>query len=182
MIEIKNISFSYGEKAIFQNFSLTIDSPVLCISGTSGIGKTTLLRIIAGLIKPSSGTVSGVPAPVSVMFQDNRLIPWLSALENIALVINDRNKAKEWLDMVELSDVSDSLPENMSGGQCRRAALARALAFDSKLLLLDEPFKGLDPELTERMAALILKQGKPVITVTHSAIEAALLGGKIINL
>lgn len=183
MIEINGISFSYGEKKIFEALRLSISAPA-CIAGPSGCGKTTLLRLIAGMEKPLSGTITGVPGRVAFMFQEDRLLPWATAKENIAYALQRgrRDEALSWLDAVELGEMADSLPEAMSGGQMRRVSLARALAFGGELLILDEPFKGFDPELTVRMASLIHTVNIPVIASIHSPEEMEILGGDIIRI
>lgn len=183
MIELRDITFSYGEKKIFDAFSLSI-SPPASITGPSGCGKTTLLRLIAGMEKPLSGTITGVPERVAFMFQEDRLLPWATAKENVAYALppNRRDEALTWLDAVELGDKADSLPEALSGGQMRRVALARALAFGAELLILDEPFKGFDPELTVRMVSLIHSVNIPVIASIHSPEEIAVFGGNNIRL
>jgi ABC-type nitrate/sulfonate/bicarbonate transport system ATPase subunit len=192
MIRIENLVFAYNEKndgktvarrRIFDGFSAALSS-VTCITGPSGCGKTTLLRLIAGLEKPQEGVITGVPERVSVMFQEDRLLPWLSARRNIEAVLPPERsgEAAQWLRRVELDDCLDSLPESLSGGQKRRVALARALAFGGGLLILDEPFKGFDPALTERMAALIKSRNVQVIAAVHAPEEMSLLGGEVIRL
>lgn len=183
MIMIDSLRFSYGADMLFDGLSVTLGR-ITCITGPSGCGKTALLRLLAGLEKPQSGTITGVPDRAAVMFQEDRLLPWCSALRNIAAVlpVEHADKAEFWLKKVELEAVAASLPENLSGGQIRRVALARTLAFGGGILLLDEPFKGFDPELTRRMVALILAQNIPVIASVHSPEEIDLFGGEIINL
>ena len=183
MIEINALRFVYGEKQIFDGLSLSLGETT-CITGPSGCGKTTLLKLLAGLEKPQSGTITGVPRRVSFMFQEDRLLPWCTARENVAAVLppHRADKAGFWLRQVELMDQPDSYPANMSGGQRRRVALARALAFDGGLLILDEPFKGFDPDLTRRMAALIRSLNTPVIASVHAPDEMEQIGGDIIRL
>lgn len=179
MIRIDGLCFSYGGKEVFKDFFLELPAGVCCIRGVSGRGKTTLLRLIAGLLRPDRGTISGVPERVSYMFQEDRLLPWKSAAGNVAAVL-PKHRAEEagfWLDAVELGKEADSLPENLSGGQRRRISLARALAFGGKLLLLDEPFEGLDPGLTARMVDLIKSHFPDILVTSHSAYETELWGG-----
>ena len=183
MIVVDSLSFAYGDKQLFDGLSLSFGG-VSCITGLSGCGKTTLLRLLAGLEKPQSGTIAGVADRVSFMFQEDRLLPWSSARENVAAALSadEADNAESWLKKVELEDCLSSYPGNMSGGQTRRVALARALAYRGGVLILDEPFKGFDPELTRRMAGLILSQNVPVIASVHSLEEIGLLGGDIIRL
>lgn len=184
MIKIRDLTFSYGERKIFDNFSADFSDGITCIRGESGKGKTTLLRIISGLENNYSGEVSGVPERVSLMFQEDRLLPWMSAKENIALVDDGKCKLSPTraLELTELSDYAHKRPNSLSGGQQRRVSLARAVMYSPELLLLDEPFKGFDPELTARMANLIKSLNIPVIAIVHSDADAALLGGDTINL
>ncbi len=189
MITVESLRFAYGEKQIFDGLSLSLGR-ITCITGASGCGKTTLLRLLAGLVKPQGGAITGVPGRVSMVFQEDRLLPWRTALENIADVLmpDEAVKAEDWLRLVELSGLRDSYPDGMSGGQKRRIALARALAYGSEspaggsLLVLDEPFKGFDPELTDRMASLILAQNIPIIAALHAPEEIERLGGDIVRL
>ena len=177
MITVKNITKTFDSKKVLDNINTVIpDSGIFAVSGASGSGKTTFMRILAGLETPDSGIVEGLEGKkISVMFQDDRLLPWYSALDNVAAVCN-KDTAKEWLKKVELTHAADKKPSELSGGMCRRVALARALAFDGDILFLDEPFKGLDIELRERMAELIktFAKTKPVILITHDRWEVSL--------
>ena len=179
MIEIKDLRFSYGDKKIFDGFSISIPGGITCIAGMSGAGKTTLLRIIAGLEKPQAGTITGVPDKIAYMFQEDRLLSWLTVLGNVEAVLPASKKelAAAALSDLELTDEMFRLPDDLSGGEKRRAALARALAYAGDLVLLDEPFKGLDEALIRRVAALIRSIKAQVIVVTHSPFEIELLGG-----
>jgi ABC-type nitrate/sulfonate/bicarbonate transport system ATPase subunit len=189
MIRIEGLQFAYGGKTVFDGFNAVL-GPVASIAGPSGCGKTTLLRLLAGLETPGGGSITGVPDRVAVMFQEDRLLPWLTARQNVAAVLPKGNDGMplesgidaEWLCRVALDDALDSYPDQLSGGQRRRVALARALAFRGGLLILDEPFKGFDPELTRRMAALILAQNIPVVAALHAPEEMALLGGDVVRL
>jgi ABC-type nitrate/sulfonate/bicarbonate transport system ATPase subunit len=184
MVVIENLSFSYGPKRIFENFSCVMDTPATCIESPSGGGKTTLLRLIAGLLKPDGGRIMAGGSKICYLFQEDRLLPWLTARENVAAVLPKARRAEAdvFLDRVELSAEGSQLPKNLSGGQARRVALARALAYGGELLLLDEPFKGLDPELTERLIPTILAQKVPIIMASHARREAELLGCEILRL
>jgi NitT/TauT family transport system ATP-binding protein len=182
VIELKNISLGFGGKPVYENFSLKIPTDgVICITGRSGRGKTTLCRIIAALISPDGGEISGLPFRPAFMFQEDRLLPWLSALDNVSAVSN-REAAGRWLGSLELSGDVALFPAEMSGGMKRRTALARALAYDGDFLILDEPFTGLDPALCGTAAKLILSRGLPGIAVTHSPREVSLLGGRAIEI
>ncbi len=184
MIKFDEVSFSFGSKIIFDRFSLDIPDGITVLQGPSGCGKTTLLRLAAGLLKPSSGKISGVPKRVALMFQEDRLLPWLSAKKNVAAVLPKSriDDAAQYIEAVELLYEENTSPDRLSGGQRRRVALARALAYEADLILLDEPFKGLDPSLTERMAKLVISSGAQILMTSHSYFEAELMGGRIINL
>lgn len=178
-MEVKNVSFSYGDEPVFTDLSLSLSGGRrVAVMGESGRGKTTLLRLLLGLIEPSSGTVERAPGErPSVVFQEDRLLPWFTALKNVEEVTDDRELAKKLLEDMELRDSMYKLPKELSGGMQRRTAIARALAFRGDPLLLDEPFKGLDPELRERIAGKILEYsgGASLLLITHDEVEAALL-------
>ena len=182
MIKFDNVFFSFGNRPVFEGLTLAL--PDRCIiRAPSGRGKTTLLRLVAGLIKPDSGTVTGAPDRISFLFQDDRLLPWLTVRQNIAAVLpHGSAEADEYLEKTELSDYADALPENLSGGQRRRAAFARALAYKGKLLILDEPFKGLDEPLMRRMAEITVSSCANILMVSHSDAESALIGGETVTL
>lgn len=184
MIEVNNLSFAYGDKQIFRDYSLRIPDGTTCLSGCSGCGKTTLLYLIAGLLSPHKGKITGVPERVAFMFQEDRLLPWFSAEQNVAAVLpkDRKDEARGYLRGVELENEADSMPHNLSGGQKRRVALARTLAFEGNLIILDEPFKGLDNALIARLVPIILSQNVPVIAATHSPEEMKLLGGHVIEI
>ena len=191
-MKIEKLSFSYLdkeiEKVVFDGLNLNSSSRIICLMGPSGCGKTTLLHILAGLLKPSSGTVSDFPEKVSVMFQEDRLLPWLNAYENVALVMD--GKLPHWKEqddeaagLLRRLDIDPSMNiDSMSGGMKRRVSLARALAFTSEALLLDEPFKGMDEDLMQRAADLIREQNKVTVVSTHSEAEAKALGAEIVRL
>jgi len=185
MVVLKNISLSFGDKLILDNLSMELpEAGVTCFSGPSGCGKTTLFRLIAGLAAPQSGEIVSDRKKIAYMFQEDRLLPWLSALKNVEAVLppGSAGKAEALLHEFELGGELGALPSELSGGMRRRVALARALAFGGDLLLLDEPFKGLEPALSEKLAFFIRKADAPVYVTTHSKNEAELLGGNIIRL
>lgn len=181
-MKITNLTVSYDGMPVIDRLNLEIGDGITCIMGESGLGKTTLLHTIAGLIKPDSGEIEGAPVRPAVMFQEDRLLPWFSALKNLETVCSDTGRALEMLRAVELEEASDKLPDELSGGMKRRVALARTLLFDSDMLILDEPFKGLDEALTGRIARLIREVKVPVIVATHAESDVELLGAKKIVL
>ena len=166
-----HISKSYKEVPVLLDFSLVLpEQGIIGISGPSGCGKTTFLHIMAGLIIPDSGSIQGIEDKrTGVVFQEDRLLPWLTAQENINLIVKNSALTKQWLDAIQLSDKADSYPSELSGGMKRRLALVRALAFDCDLLLMDEPFQGLDDVLKETMYQLVRDAAltKPVVLVSH---------------
>ena len=190
-MKIENLCFSYLdkeiEKNVFDGLNLSSNSRIICLMGPSGCGKTTLLHILAGLLKPCGGTVSGFPKSISIMFQEDRLLSWLNAYENVALVRSGNPSWKGQEDiasqLLKALDIDPAMDiGSMSGGMKRRVALARALAFESEALLLDEPFKGMDEDLMQRAADLIGSQGKITVVSTHSEAEARALGAEIVRL
>lgn len=171
MIEIKNLSFSYGEKEIFRDFSLKIPkSGVTALQGPSGLGKTTLLRVLGGLETPGAGEVLDLaPRECAFLFQENRLLPWRTAIEQLTDVMPrpDRERARNLLALVELEGEEERWPRELSGGMCRRLALGRCLALGCDVLLLDEPFAGVDPARAERILGRLKDSGACVVMVSH---------------
>lgn len=180
MTELKKISFSYGNKMIFRDFShIFAAGKITAVTGPSGAGKTTLLRLLAGLEKPISGEATA-DSPAAVLFQEPRLCPWLTAMRNVSLVLRGKDadeRATVWLERVGLRTESNGYPHELSGGMQQRVALARTLAYaeDCPLVLLDEPFKGLDKALREEIEKTTYDalRGKTVVMVTHDETDAA---------
>ena len=174
MIKITNLSKSFKDKCVIDDFSFTFPKTgLVSITGVSGKGKTTLLNIIAGLVKQDSGSIENTYSLLSYSFQEDRLFPWLSVRKNIEIVLDkvtDKEQiVSEWLEKIELSNFADYLPEKISGGMKQRVSLARALAYPSEIVLLDEPFKGLDEDLQKRMHELVKAEAEKrlIIMVTH---------------
>ena len=183
MVTLQNVTLSFKDgktvKTVLNDLSLTFPTgKMIAVMGPSGCGKTTLLRLIAGLILPSSGNVTRETESISYLFQDTALLPWLTAAENVNLVLSDGKEtlgeAVEWLRRVDLSDEANTYPASLSGGMRQRAALARALSTDAELLLLDEPFRGMDEELHAWLRMLIFeyRNGKTTVLVTHDPTDA----------
>ena len=180
---INNLSVAFDDKKVLDGLSVSFNSGITCLMAESGAGKTTLLRVIAGLLKADGGTVDMLPEKLSFMFQEDRLFPWLSAVDNVSVVCDDKNKAERLLAALELWEHKDKLPSELSGGMCRRVALARALAYGGELLILDEPFKGLDEALKERVCAIVKADAaKTIIVATHDRRDSQLLGAKIVQI
>ena len=175
MITLNDVTVTFSpDKTVLEHITLDFPSgATTAIMGTSGRGKTTLLRLLAGIISPTSGNVTRETDRISFAFQDPALLPWLSAAENVNLVLSDNKKtlpmAREWLARVGLSEDADRYPAELSGGMKQRVALARALATDADVLLLDEPFRGLDAALHLQMRELICayRNDKTTVIVTH---------------
>ncbi len=182
MIRLTNVTAGYPGKAVLRNLSLSLpEQGAVAIMAPSGFGKTTLLRLLAGLLKPQSGTVSGLEnKKIAFLFQEDRLLPWLDVEKNVEIV-SDREKARFWLNEMEITD-SGQFPYEMSGGMQRRAALARAMAYGGDVLLLDEPFKGLDEALRSRIAARVRGQMPLTVLSVHDQEEAALMDAEILQL
>jgi len=171
ILYIESLCFSYGEKCVLDGFSLNLPLEGLtAISGPSGCGKTTLLRLLAGLEKPAGGSIKGItPEETAILFQEDRLLPWRTVREQVSDVLpkERRAKADQWLAFAELEQETDVYPDALSGGMARRLALARCCALDGKLLLLDEPFAGVDAERRARMIERLKELGSPAILATH---------------
>jgi len=183
-IVISKLTKTFGQTAVFDGFDAVIESGVCtCIMGSSGGGKTTLLRMIMGLEKPDGGSISGVPSSIAAVFQEDRLCPQFSAVSNIALVTGrkyTRSQLEDELRAVGIEDDLNKPVSQFSGGMQRRVALVRAVLAEAELLILDEPFKGLDPATKTEVINYVLARtkGRTVLYVTHSSEEADALGGK----
>ena len=185
MISIDGLTLSYDGQQVLKDCSLRVEAGSrVALMGPSGCGKTSLINVIASLLAPDSGKVS-VNGKVSYVFQEPALFPWLTAVENINVVLSDSpatlSRAESLLDAVGLSDCRDKYPHQLSGGQKQRIAICRALAYGGDILLLDEPLKGLDPETRDRVVALLLQEsaGKTLLLVTHDQSEADSLCDRI---
>ena len=182
MLKLQNVSLSFGEQTVLQDISLTLSpGERIALTGPSGCGKTTLLRIAAGLQKMDSGSRSCTFQKPVVLFQEPRLLPWRTALQNVALV-SSLEKAEFWLNRLGLLDAKDKCPAELSGGMQQRLSLARALARGGDLFLLDEPFKAMDPALCRDVMEAVAEATKDssVLLITHDLEEAATLNCKTI--
>lgn len=186
MIEIEKLSIAYGGSTVLKDCTLTVpDGGCAALMGPSGCGKTTLLRAAAGLVRPLSGSVRA-GGRVSFVFQEPRLFPWLTAVQNVAAVLSGRERdntgtALDYLRRAGLAQAAEKYPQELSGGMQQRVSLCRALAYGGDTLLLDEPFRGLDGKLKHAIAALILERsrGRTVLLSTHDQCEAQLLGAAV---
>ena len=192
---IRNLNKRYGNDIIFDNFNIKFyDDKVNCIVGESGCGKTTLLNIIAGLTQVDSYHINEITRrDISYVFQEDRLIPWLSIKENLEITLKKyyekrelKEKVREVLDLVGLVKIENKYPHELSGGMKQRVNIARAFGKPSKIVLLDEPFKSLDYKLKYTIIndfmKLLEKEKRKVIIVTHDLDEAIYFNGNIIVL
>lgn len=182
MIELKNITLSYGRQNVLAGQDLVVfPGERIALMGPSGCGKTSLLRLIAGQIRPAGGSLSLPAGRLAYLFQEPRLFPWLTAEENVNIVLSDRSatlpEARQWLEAVGLGHAAAKYPRELSGGMQQRVSLARALAYGGDILLLDEPLKGLDSETRAEMLRLLQAHsaGKTLLLATHDPAEAAAL-------
>ncbi|MGQ0680362.1 MAG: ABC transporter ATP-binding protein [Actinomycetota bacterium] len=198
-VSLACVSKSYGQgsglvKAL-DDVSLDVGmGEFLCLVGASGCGKSTLLNLIAGLDRPSSGTVEVLGGRPTLMFQEGALFPWLTVEKNIDLALKlrglDKHLRKETLkallEMVHLQDFAKRRPHELSGGMRQRVALARALGQQAEILLMDEPFGALDAMtrdiLHEELETLWRNTGFTVVFVTHNVREAVRLGDRVVLL
>ncbi|GHV26471.1 hypothetical protein AGMMS4952_06610 [Spirochaetia bacterium] len=195
LLSIQNLSFAFNEKPLFKDFSLELDDegPTVLL-GASGCGKTTLLRLMAGLLKPQVGVIARDSAEdVSFVFQESRLLPWYTVLENVSLPIertkirgnlgkaaasgfsppdfSPKDRAMHFLRMVSLEDKAGAYPAELSGGQAQRASFARAFAFPAPIILMDEPFQSLDiplrVQLMDMVLSLLALENRLAVVVSH---------------
>jgi len=192
MIRINRLKKNYENKKIFSNFNMNIEPcNITCILGPSGVGKTTLFNVISGLTDYEDGEIIGIDKKhISYLFQEPRLMPWLTVYENIDIILKNifpDKKRKDvisyYLDMVGLKDYTDKKPEELSGGMKQRLAIARTFAYPSTLLLMDEPFQGLDIKLKNSIIESFLKlwseDNRTVIFITHDINEALRVSDQI---
>jgi NitT/TauT family transport system ATP-binding protein len=198
-VRLTDVSKFYGSGSsavqALDKVSLTVrDGEFVCLIGASGCGKSTLLSLVAGLDSASSGQVVTAGRRVSLMFQEPALFPWLTAARNIELALRARGvpkadregRTRELLETVRLTGFGDKRPHELSGGMRQRAAMARALAQDADVLLMDEPFGALDAMtrdlLHDELERICAERTLTVLFVTHNVREAARLGDRVILL
>ena len=178
MIRLHQVSKSYGQKTVLKDLSLSVEAgEILLIMGPSGCGKTTLFRLLMGLTLPDCGTVD-VAGAISPVFQEDRLCGHLSATDNLRLVCPALSRKESAALLTELGLADEGAPvSSLSGGMKRRVALARALAYGGSILLLDEPFSGLDEETKKQAAEATLRhrRGRTLLVISHDPTDAALL-------
>ena len=183
MIIGENVNKKYGKNTVLNNFSFSIaDREKVVLAGKSGIGKTTLIRLICGLERADSGRLYGYDKrEIADMFQEHRLLPFATAYENVTAVTDvDKDadaRARDLLEELELGNDLDKMPDEMSGGMKQRVSLARALIYDKPVLILDEPFAALDEAVKRKAAQMIRRESvdKTVILVSHNADDYKLI-------
>ena len=195
-VRLTGVSKRFGKgPTVLDNVSLDVqDGEFVCLLGASGCGKSTLLNLVAGLDAPTLGTVEVPGGRAALMFQEAALLPWLTAAQNVELALRlrgvgkkeRRERSAELLDLVRLRDAGAKRVHELSGGMRQRVAMARALAQDAGVLLMDEPFAALDAitrdVLHEELVRLRASQKLTVLFVTHNVREAVRLGDRVVLL
>ncbi|HPT20663.1 MAG TPA: ATP-binding cassette domain-containing protein [Bacteroidales bacterium] len=194
-LEIKGLYKKFDEVSLYSDFNIGFpEGTITCILGPSGCGKTTLLNIIGNIIKPDKGELLGFEGKaISYIFQDPRLLPWKTVKGNIGFVMSKdipaaerQKKVNQFIHLVELDDFTGYYPSKLSGGMRQRVSIARAFAYPSDIILMDEPLKGLDIKLKlnliKTFSQIWQTDKRTVIFVTHDVDEALLLGDDIIVL
>ena len=184
---------NYGKLEVFDQFNLISDvRQFICLFGPSGVGKTSILNILANIIKPQSGYIEFDNRRLAYVFQDPRLIPWLTVEQNLEIGLYslglgpyERNRrVKRLLPLLGLVDFGSYLPSQLSGGMKQRVSIGRAFIIQPDLLLLDEPFTGLDEKLKNDMQELLISLEKwhscTTVMVTHDISEAIRLSDRIV--
>ncbi|WP_036267018.1 ABC transporter ATP-binding protein [Methylobacterium sp. 10] len=204
IIDIRGLSLAYERDGIRNVILSDLDLAIargefVVIVGESGVGKSTVLRVLIGLAEPSGGTVrlatrEGCRTPMALVFQDARLLPWRRVITNVAFGLEGSGlsqalrlaKAQEMLALVGLGDLGQRWPHQLSGGQRQRVAIARALAVDPDVLLMDEPFSALDSftreGLQDELQRIQAATGKTILFVTHDIDEAVTLADRVVVL
>jgi NitT/TauT family transport system ATP-binding protein len=193
VIRLIGVSKKYGHNTVVDDVDLTVNpGELVCITGASGVGKSTLLHLIAGLVQPDSGSVQVASRPLAYVFQEPRLLPWCDVTNNVQVGLHangftaaDRaSLARDVLERVGLADASHLYPSQLSGGMRQRVALARAFVITPRTLLLDEPFSALDHDLRQSLRRYLdeLLSWRPCTTVfvTHDLEDAVSMGDRII--
>ena len=195
MITFEHVSKSFDSLKVLQDFSLHVAAnQIVAIVGPSGSGKTTILKLIAGIVQPDEGTVTVAAGALGYVFQEPRLLPWRTAVDNVAapLRAQGRNKAEArevargWLKRVGLEGFESYYPAELSGGMAQRVSIARAFAVEPGILLLDEPFSNVDAalkgSLMDILESIIRERMTTVVLVTHEVSEAERLGDLTVEL
>jgi NitT/TauT family transport system ATP-binding protein len=160
MIKLTKINHQFGSLKLFQDFNASfVEHKINCIIAPSGSGKTTLLNFLSGVLEPNSGQIENLMQPISYVFQDERLINEITVYDNLSFVMNEQchdpiqrdSRIKEYLSLVDLTDVARAYPHQLSGSMKQRLSFARAFIFKSDVLIMDEPFIGLDIKVKNKI-------------------------------
>lgn len=195
MISFEHVSKSFDSLKVLNDLSFQVTSgDILGVVGPSGSGKTTILKLITGILNPDEGSIAVAEGVVGYVFQEPRLLPWRTALDNVAAPLRAqgldkaaaRQRAAAWLGRVGLAGFEQYHPAGLSGGMAQRVSLARALAVEPAVLLMDEPLSSLDATLKGSLMAtlkeLLAGRGTTTIYVTHDLVEALQLADRIVEL
>ena len=185
-LKVKGLVKAYDGTKIIDGFDIEFpERGVVCLLGRSGCGKTTLLNCLAGLEKPDSGKIEGLEGKkLSFVFQEDRLLPWINARNNV-LAVNDNEKlCDDILQKMGLAEHSKKLPGELSGGMRQRVAIARASAYGGDIIMLDEPFKGIDVKTKASVIELVKEfiRDRLCVFITHDLEEAKMLADRIVIL
>jgi NitT/TauT family transport system ATP-binding protein len=195
VIKFLKVTKSFNKLRVLGDLSFNIKrNEIVSIIGPSGIGKTTILRLIAGILKPDSGKIELMSSKIGYIFQEPRLLPWRSVIENISLGLRARGIGKKearesaggWVKKLNLSSFENYYPAQLSGGMMQRLSIGRALAIEPEILLMDEPFSNLDVKLKDSLLTMIeniLREYQiTVVYVTHDILEAVRLADRVFML
>lgn len=186
MIKLSGIDKSFDGRAVLRGFSLEVaPGERVCLTGPSGCGKSTVLAIASGTLEPDAGEVMICEnIRMAYLYQDDRLLPWLDALENITVTGVSKEKAAGMLTLMGLEQDMHKRPKQLSGGMRRRLAIARALAYGGDIYYLDEPLQGLDEDTAQRVMRVMLDsvEGKTVLMVSHNGDEIAALATRVVDM
>ncbi|NLO27553.1 MAG: ATP-binding cassette domain-containing protein [Actinobacteria bacterium] len=195
MITFQNVSKAFDSLKVFNDLSLHVATgEILGVVGPSGSGKTTMLKLITGIVPPDTGTVTVAEGAVGYVFQEPRLLPWRTALDNVAGSLRAQGKDKAgaraaaagWLERVGLAGFEGYHPAELSGGMAQRVSVARAFAVEPRILLLDEPFSSVDTvlksSLMDILESIIRERRATVVYVTHDLGEARRLADRIVEI
>jgi NitT/TauT family transport system ATP-binding protein len=195
VISFSGVSKFYNGRPVLKDISFEIKPyEVVSILGPSGSGKTTMLRLMAGILKQDAGSIKTDSRRIGFIFQDHRLLPWRTALDNVALVLRAGGKSRQaareiaaiWLDRLGLASFHSYYPGQLSGGMARRVSIARAFSSEPEIMLMDEPFSSLDRELADNLLrdlkGVLRESQATVVFVTHDFMEAINIADRLFRL
>jgi NitT/TauT family transport system ATP-binding protein len=195
MITFEHVSKSFDSLKVLHDLSFTIETgQIMGVVGPSGVGKPTILKLITGILVPDEGSVEVADGVVGYVFQEPRLLPWRTALDNVAAPLRAqglpkaeaREKAASWLARVDLAGFEPYHPNELSGGMAQRVSVARALSVEPAILLMDEPFSGMDATLKSALIVtlqqILRERTTTAVCVTHDLTDALQLADRIVEL